>query len=126
MVSESGPAKIDRSAGSNHEYGQLPRADAVVLSALVRTQCGRHVRSLCDAQHPWLPCSGRVKQSFLMNFKQATAFVAERREALACPLSARDGWASHKFTSDTLRMERVHAVAEGWYVEGRRRLMPPP
>ena len=47
----------------------IDRADVIVINSLVRTQLGRHVRSYCNSQHPWLPCTGRgfssIKESIL-------------------------------------------------------------
>ncbi|MCX5691320.1 MAG: hypothetical protein NTV94_16285, partial [Planctomycetota bacterium] len=58
---------------------RLVRTDVVVLSSLVRTQFGRHVRALCDSQRPWFPCTGRGRQSLLTSIERAALYVAGRR-----------------------------------------------
>lgn len=62
---------------------RLPRTDVVVLNSLVRTQFGRHVRSLCNSQRPWFPCTGRGRQSLTTSIDRAARYVARRR--LSCP-----------------------------------------
>lgn len=59
----------------------LPRTDVVVLNSLVRTQFGRHVRALCNAQCPWFPCTGRGRQSLTKSIVDAARYVAGRRAA---------------------------------------------
>jgi len=58
---------------------RIREADAVVLSHLVRTNFGRHVRKTCDSEHPWFPCNGRGKQSIEESLRQAARWVARRR-----------------------------------------------
>jgi hypothetical protein len=57
---------------------RLPHVHAVVLSSMVRTQFGRHVRALCDEAKPWFPCTGRGRQSLTLSIERAAAFLAAR------------------------------------------------
>lgn len=57
---------------------RLPHVHAVVLSSMVRTQFGRHVRALCTEAKPWFPCTGRGRQSLIRSIERAAQFVAAR------------------------------------------------
>ena len=57
---------------------RLPHVHAVVLSSMVRTQFGRHVRALCNEAKPWFPCTGRGRQSLIRSIERAATFVASR------------------------------------------------
>lgn len=59
----------------------IGRSDVVVLSTLVRTQFGRHVREFCGSQHPWLPCTGRGRKSLQGSIERAAAWVLEPKSA---------------------------------------------
>ena len=54
-------------------------ADVVVLNSLVRTHLGRHIRDYSDAEHPWLPCTGRGYNSLKRSIVHAAGWVAIRR-----------------------------------------------
>ena len=50
-------------------------ADAVVLSYLVRTNCGRHIRKLC-VETPWFACTGKGRKSIEGSLRQAALWSA--------------------------------------------------
>jgi|GEM_PF-3466259 len=54
-------------------------SDAVVLSNLVRTQFGRHVRKTCDESIPWFPCTGRGKDSLKRSLKEAGRWAIKQK-----------------------------------------------
>ena len=54
-------------------------SDAVVLSNLVRTQFGRHVRKTCDESIPWFPCTGRGKDSLKRSIKEAGRWAIKQK-----------------------------------------------
>jgi hypothetical protein len=56
-------------------------SDAVVLSNLVRTQFGRHVRKTCDESIPWFPCTGRGKDSLKRSIKEAGRWAIKQKHA---------------------------------------------
>ena len=56
-------------------------SDAVVLSHLVRTQFGRHVRKTCDESIPWFPCTGRGKDSLKRSIKEAGRWAIKQKHA---------------------------------------------
>jgi hypothetical protein len=55
---------------------RIKSADAVVLSDLVRTNCGRHVRRMCDGDTPWFACTGRGRKSIEGSLRQAALWAA--------------------------------------------------
>ncbi len=57
----------------------LPTVDALVLSFLVRTQFGRHVRAMCGESCPWFPCTGRGRQSMRASIERAAVWAVGRR-----------------------------------------------
>lgn len=57
---------------------KLPHVHAVVLSSMVRTQFGRHVRALCNEATPWFPCTGRGKQSLIRSIARAAEVASSR------------------------------------------------
>ena len=57
----------------------LPTVDAVVLSFLVRTQFGRHVRAMCGESCPWFPCTGRGRLSMRSSIERAAVWAVGRR-----------------------------------------------
>lgn len=58
----------------------VQRADIVVLSVMVRTQFGRHVRRMCGADTTWLACTGRGKQPLLSSIERAAIWAADRKQ----------------------------------------------
>lgn len=58
----------------------IDRADVVVINPLIRTQLGRHLRGYCNAEHPWLPCTGRGYDSLLNSILRAAAWASERKQ----------------------------------------------
>lgn len=56
-------------------------SDAVILSNLVRTQFGRHVRKTCDESIPWFPCTGRGKDSLKRSIKEAGRWAIKQKHA---------------------------------------------
>ncbi len=61
---------------------RIPEVDAVVLSFLVRTNFGRHVRKICDNHSPWFPCTGRGRKSIEESLRRASLWAAGK-EAFA-------------------------------------------
>lgn len=57
----------------------IETCDALVLNPLVRTQFGRHVRRLCNEEHPWFACTGRGKKSLQRAIEKAALWAAARR-----------------------------------------------
>jgi len=57
----------------------IRQADGVVLSLMVRTQFGRHVRAFCGSEHPWLPCTGKGRQSLEKSIERAAIWYLERQ-----------------------------------------------
>lgn len=53
--------------------------DAVVLNYLVRTNCGKRIRALCDKKTPWFPCTGRGKKSLEGSIRQAARWAVSSR-----------------------------------------------
>ena len=49
--------------------------DVVVINSLIRTQLGRHLRKSCNAEHPWLPCTGRGFDSLKRSIIRAAVWV---------------------------------------------------
>lgn len=58
---------------------KLFQADVVVLSKMVRTQFGQHIRALCDSSRPWFPCTGKGKQSLTRSIEFAARWVASKK-----------------------------------------------
>lgn len=58
----------------------IDQADAVVINPLIRTQLGRHLRSYCNAEHPWLPCTGRGFDSIKKSIIRAAAWSAKYKK----------------------------------------------
>lgn len=61
---------------------KINESDAVILSHLVRTQFGRHVRKTCDANTPWFPCTGRGRESLKRSIKEAGRWAASRKRVV--------------------------------------------
>lgn len=59
---------------------KILQADAVVLSTMVRTQFGRHVRATCDSSTPWFPCTGKGKKSLKRSIENAAIWAANRKQ----------------------------------------------
>ena len=57
------------------------QASAVVLSNMVRTQFGRHVRATCNSSTPWFPCTGKGKQSLKRSIEIAAHWAAKKKLA---------------------------------------------
>jgi hypothetical protein len=55
------------------------QSDAIVLSRMVRTQFGRHVRRTCSVT-PWFPCTGKGKQSLKRSIEFAALWAANRKK----------------------------------------------
>ncbi|MEN9678366.1 MAG: hypothetical protein RIS76_4262 [Verrucomicrobiota bacterium] len=55
------------------------QANAVVLSNMVRTQFGRHVRATCNSSTPWFPCTGKGKQSLKRSIEAAAHWAAKKK-----------------------------------------------
>ena len=55
------------------------QSDAIVLSTMVRTQFGQHVRAACGSSRPWFPCTGRGKQSVKRSIEKAAKWAATRK-----------------------------------------------
>jgi len=56
------------------------QSDAVVLSRMVRTQFGRHVRTSCNSATPWFPCTGKGKQSLKRSIESAALWAANQKK----------------------------------------------
>lgn len=54
-------------------------ADVVVLNKFVRTQFGESVRRLCNADHPWWPCTGHGKKSLKTSIEEAAVWVLQKQ-----------------------------------------------
>lgn len=57
----------------------IMEADVVVLSPLVRTQFGAHVRRICGVNRPWFPCTGKGKASMQRSIEEAARWAANQR-----------------------------------------------
>lgn len=61
--------------------GMLPHAHVVVINSLVRTQFGRELRRQCgsNGNPPWLPCTGRGRDSIQSAILHAAAWAHSRK-----------------------------------------------
>lgn len=53
--------------------------DIIVLSSMVRTHFGKHVREACGSSHPWIPCTGKGRASIEHSIERAAIWAVERR-----------------------------------------------
>jgi hypothetical protein len=58
---------------------QILTSDVIVLSPLVRTQFGRHVRKTCDHARPWFPCTGKGKKSLDDSIRKAALWICKKK-----------------------------------------------
>ena len=58
---------------------KIQEADGIVLSNLVRTNCGKLLRKACDSDHPWFACTGRGRKSIEGSLRQAARWAVGRR-----------------------------------------------
>jgi len=56
-------------------------ADVVVLNKFVRTQFGESVRRLCNADHPWWPCTGHGRKSLKTSIEEAAIWVLQKQRS---------------------------------------------
>lgn len=54
--------------------------NALVLSNLIRTGFGQHVRKLCNDECPWFACTGRGKQSLKNSIEKAAIWACQKKE----------------------------------------------
>lgn len=53
--------------------------NAVVLSNLIRTGLGQHIRKLCNDKCPWFACTGRGKQSLKSSIEKAAIWAVQNK-----------------------------------------------
>ncbi len=58
----------------------IENSNVVVLNRLVRTLFGCHVRKACNADHPWLPCTGHGKKSLMDSIERAAIWAVQKNE----------------------------------------------
>ncbi len=59
---------------------RLRHGDALVLMPYVRTNLGRHLRTRAgEAGQPWIPCTGKGRESMLRSLQRAVAVVEQQR-----------------------------------------------
>lgn len=56
--------------------------NVVVLSDLVRTGLGQHIRKLCNSDCPWFACTGRGKQSLKASIEKAAIWASQKKGIL--------------------------------------------
>ncbi len=57
----------------------LPSYHVVVINSLVRTEFGRQLRKSCGSNIPWLPCTGRGRDSIEKSIEKAAKWIADIR-----------------------------------------------
>lgn len=58
----------------------IVKSDAVVLSYLVSTNLRRHVRKLCDDQHPRFLCTGKDRTLLTRCIQHAALWAADKKQ----------------------------------------------